>query len=78
MAITRFHPPFYSGTRVHIPMDKSGKGTFVLFRDHDEKVKRLEARIEELERMLATEITGTVIDLEARISKTINDVLYGE
>lgn len=52
MAITRFHPPFYPETRVHMTMDKSGKGTFVLYKDHEEKVKHLKARIEELESLL--------------------------
>jgi hypothetical protein len=37
--IDRFHPPFWPGTRDHMPMDRMASGTFVLYRDHDQLVK---------------------------------------
>jgi len=52
MSITRFHPPFWPGTKDHMPMDRSSKGVFVLYKDHKFRVDRLLARIEELEKQL--------------------------
>lgn len=65
MSITRFHPPFWPGTKDHMPMDRSSKGVFVLYKDHKFRVDRLLARIEELERRLKTETKVSHTELEA-------------
>lgn len=50
--ITRFHPPFWPSTRDHMPMDRDASGTFVLHRDHLERMGQLQQRIEYLESRL--------------------------
>lgn len=64
MAITRFHPPFADGTRIHQRMDPSSKGEFVLYKDHIDRNERVynklvkaQERIVELEALLAEVMT---------------------
>jgi hypothetical protein len=53
MSITRFHPPYYPDTHEHIPMDKSARGRYVLYKDHEIRINILKKEIEELRAKIA-------------------------
>lgn len=52
MAITRYSPPFYPDTHKHQDMVKGAKGGYVLYRDHELRVKLLKQEIKELKEKL--------------------------
>ncbi len=64
MSITRFHPPFYPDTREHMPMDKSGRGTFVLYKDHETRINILQAKIDAREALIEA-LIGKIAEMSA-------------